>query len=270
MGEEFIRFIGDYGIAKVYPVMILVALRPFGLLFGFLAMTWALKSALMLRLSIALVFALPTVAGSLGSIERLVADPSILELAPLALKEFGVGYALGFLASLPFYAVQYAGAITDAFRGENDTGHQDPTGGSLHTSSILYLVIAFFAFFSFDGFQRLLQNLYASYDIWPLTLVFPTFSSEAALHAVDILLRTLASAIWISLPLLALLVVVEFSVSIAARLGKRFNFYDMAFPIKNVLTVVSLPLVVWLIWSLSGDMIEESAMALRILEGFFE
>ncbi|MEM8691536.1 MAG: flagellar biosynthetic protein FliR [Pseudomonadota bacterium] len=270
MGEEVIRLVTGFGMAKVYPVMILIALRPFGLLFGFLAITWALRSALMLRLSIAIALALPTAFVNLDEVEALIVAPDIFQLAPLSLKEFGLGYALGLLASLPFFALQYAGAITDAFRGENDTGIQDPMGGSLHTFSVAYLVIGFFAFFSLGGFEDLIENLYASYRVWPVNLVFPKLSGAAALITVDILTRTLTTAIVVSLPLLGMLVVIEGAVSVAARLGRRFNFYDMAFPLKNLATVVTLPLTAWLIWSLSEARISESGEALQILERFFE
>ncbi|MEJ6402719.1 flagellar biosynthetic protein FliR [Yoonia sp. 2307UL14-13] len=250
--------------------MILIALRPFGLLLGFLAMTWALKSALMLRLSIAIALALPTIGGNLDAIEALIVEPNALQLAPLSLKEFGLGYALGFLASLPFFALQYAGAITDAFRGENETGTPDPGGGTLHTFSVMYLVIGFFAFFSFGGFERLIENLYSSYIIWPVSFSFPTFSASVGLQAVDILTRTIISAIWVALPLLGMLVVIELAVSVAARLGRRFNFYDMAFPLKNLATALTLPLTAWLIWGLSDEKIAESSGALMILQRFFE
>jgi type III secretion protein T len=270
MLDEVIRVLSEQGIDRAYPILILVTLRPFGLLFGFMAFSWAMRSAQTLRLSIAIALALPTLVSNIDEVEALIVAPDILRLLPLGLKEFGIGYALGFLASLPFFALQYAGAITDTFRGENDTGIRDPMGGSLHTFSLLYLIVGFFAFFSFGGLEQLVQNLYATYRIWPVGFIMPALTSSAALQAADLLMHTLVMAIQTALPLLGMLVVVEFSVGIAARLGRRFNFYDLSFPIKNLVTVLTLPLTVWLIWVLSDDRIGESGDALRMLEALFE
>ncbi len=270
MLDDLIILLSDRGFDRVYPILIIVVLRPFGMLFSFLAFTWAFRTAVMARMSIALAFALPTLVAQTGQFERLMEFQTVTQFLPLTLKEFAIGYALGFLASVPFFALQYAGAITDTFRGENDTGIQDPTGGSLHTFSSAYLVIGFFAFFSLGGFEKLIQNLYATYGIWPITAATPTLDASAAMQAVDIFTRTIFMAIQIALPLLAMLVVIEFSVSIAARLGRRFNFYDLAFPLKNLATVLTLPLTMWVIWQLSDDRVGESGEVVSIMEAFFQ
>jgi type III secretion protein T len=270
MLDDVVRVIAMHGIDKVYPILILVTLRPFGLMFAFIAFSWAMRGAQMLKLSIAIALALPTLVANIDAVEAMIVAPDVLRLLPISLKEFAVGYALGFLASLPFFALQYAGAITDTFRGENDTGIRDPMGGSLHTFSLIYLIVGFFAFFSFGGLEQLVRNLYATYGIWPIGYVFPTLTATAGMIAVDLLVQTLTMAVQTALPLLGMLLVIEFSVSIAARLGKRFNFYDMSFPIKNLAVVLTLPLTIWLIWALSDDRIDDSGNAPHVLEAFFE
>ncbi|NJM81718.1 MAG: flagellar biosynthetic protein FliR [Tabrizicola sp.] len=268
--DGIVTLISDNGITTVYPILIMLVLRPFGMVFSFLAFTWALRSAVMVRVAVAIALALPTLAAHVGEYERLIEMTSVTQFLPVSLKEFGIGYALGFLASLPFFAMQYAGAITDVFRGENDPGYPDPTGGTLHTFSTAYLVIGFFAFFSLSGFEKLVQNLYESYGLWPVSYAFPSFSGAAVLQAADILTRTLWTAIRVALPLLAMLVVIEFSVAIAARLGRRFNFYDLAFPLKNFATAVTVPLMMWVIWQLSDDRVGETGEALFMLEALFQ
>lgn len=265
--DTLATLIADNGILAVYPVLLLVVLRPFGMMMGFMAFTWALKGAQMIRVSIGVALALPVAAGSATSLESFVAVPSIAAALPVAVKELMVGYGLGLLASLPFFALQYAGAITDAFRGESDTGIEDPTGGNLHTFSTAYLVIGFFAFFSLGGFETLLRSLYSTYAIWPLTAGLPTFDQAAAMKVADMLTATLMTTFIIALPLLAMLVLIELSMGVAARLGRRFNLYDLAFPIKNLVTVLTMPLIMWVIWNISEARLGESADALSMLEG---
>jgi len=266
MLEEFSGLISTHGVSQIYPLVMIVALRPLGLLFGFIAFGWAMRSGLMLRISIAIALSLPTAAGNFDQIAALVQSPDILTLAPISLKEFALGYALGFLSSLPFFALQYAGAITDAFRGENDTGIQDPAGGSLHTFSIAYLIVGFFSFFSFGGFEAMMRSFYGTYQIWPIIAGFPVLTSSAWLMAADLMTQTLWSAFTIALPLLSMLLLIELSFAIAARFAKRFNFHDLAFPVKNLVTVLSLPLTMWVVWSLMEGREAESAEALRLLE----
>ncbi|WP_299554609.1 EscT/YscT/HrcT family type III secretion system export apparatus protein [uncultured Tateyamaria sp.] len=269
MLDEIVILLSDAGITAAYPVLVLMVLRPFGMLFSFLAFVWALRGAMTMRIAVAIALALPTLAAHTTEFERLIQLTSTLQFLPIALKEFAIGYALGLLASMPFFALQYAGAVTDTFRGENDTGNQDPTGGTLHTFSTAYLVVGFFAFFSLGGFEKLIQSLYATYGIWPLNSGFPVLDLSAAMRAVDILTRTLFTAFSMALPLLAMLVVIELSVAIAGRLGRRFNVYDLAFPLKNLATVLTMPLIMWLIWQMSHARADETVEAFPILQGFF-
>ena len=236
---------------------------------GFLAFNWAMRGAQMLRIAIAIALTLPVMAGNAAAFERLISLTSVTAFMPIAIKELIIGYGLGLLASLPFFALQYAGAITDSFRGENDTGNQDPTGGTIHTFSTAYLVIGFFAFFSLGGFEALVRNLYGTYGIWPLYAGLPNLDSAAALRAADMLTSTLMTAFVVALPLLAMLVVIELAMGVAARLGKRFNLYDLAFPVKNLVTVLTLPLIMWVIWQISDARLEEAENVLPMLEGLF-
>lgn len=267
--DGVIDLISANGITAVYPILIMVVLRPFGLLMGFLAFSWAMRGAQMLRVAIAITLTLPVMAGNAAAFERLIELSSVTQFLPIALKELVIGYALGFLASLPFFALQYAGAVTDAFRGESDTGTPDPTGGTLHSFSAAYLVIGFYAFFSLGGFETLIANLYATYTIWPLDVGLPQIDAAAVLRAGDMLVATLVTTFIIALPLLSMLVVIELSMGIAAKLGRRFNLYDLAFPIKNFVTVISMPLTMWIIWKISEKRLDESSDALPMLEALF-
>ncbi len=267
--DDVVTLITANGIVAIYPILFMTVLRPFGLLMGFLAFSWAMRGAQMLRIAIAIALTLPVMAGNAPAFERLISLTSVTAFLPIAMKELIIGYGLGLLASLPFFALQYAGAITDAFRGESDTGNPDPTGGTLHTFSTAYLVIGFFAFFSLGGFEALVRNLYRTYDIWPLDAGLPNLDSAAALRAGDMLTSTLMTTFVVALPLLAMLVVIELSMGIAARLGRRFNLYDMAFPIKNLVTVLTLPLIMWVVWQVSATRLIEAEDAFPMLQGLF-
>ncbi|MFQ6550989.1 EscT/YscT/HrcT family type III secretion system export apparatus protein [Aestuariibius insulae] len=266
MNEEIVDILTRNGFEGFYAMLLYTVLRPLGFLFGFLPISWGVGQAVLLRMSIALALGLPMFVVNAPGVEEIIQATLPLLSALAAVKEFGVGYGIGFLASLPFFALQYAGAITDSFRGESDGGQTDPTGGTLQTFSVLYLVIGFSVFFSMGGLWDLVGLLYATYGVWPVSGALPAFTMEAGLVMVDLLQITLVTAIQISIPLLALLVTIEIAISVAARLARKFGFYDMAFPIKNTAAILTLPIVAWFVSSFS----ETSVVDLSILQNMFE
>lgn len=267
MGEELLRLVQTTGFEGAYGILVFAAARPLGFLFGFQAFAWAIGNAVALRLGIAVAIGLPTLASSLPEITVLVTKRDPFASAIVAPREFAIGFGLGLLASLPFFALQYAGAITDSFRGESDGGQNDPAGGgTLQTFSVLYVVIGFAVFFATGGLWLLVEMLYDSYRVWPIDAAFPALADGGASAVLALLGGTLATTVRLALPLLGFLVLLELAVGGAARLGRRTGFYDMAFPVKNLAVMLTLPLVAWFVHSASGELSDEAFLAGRILE----
>lgn len=267
MEEELLRLVTATGFEGVYGIIVFAVARPLGLLFGFQAFAWAIGYSVVLRLGIAIAIGLPTLALSLPRIATLVEEADPLTSALVAPREFIIGFGLGLLASLPFLALQYAGAITDAFRGESDGGQPDPSGGgTLQTFSVLYVVIGFAVFFAAGGLWSLVDMLYRSYLVWPVEVGLPALADGGAIMVLMLLGETLLTSVRLALPLLALLVVIEFAVGVAARLGRRTGFYDMAFPTKNLATILALPLVAWFVHAASGDLTADAFLAGTLLQ----
>ncbi len=267
MDEQLFRLLAESGAEGLYGLIVFGAVRPLGLIFGFQAFAWAIGQAVMLRIAIAIALGLPTLALNLPQIEPLILDVSPYAAALVAPREFAIGFGLGFLASLPFFALQYAGAVTDSFRGESDGGQPDPAGGgTMQTFSVLYIVIGFAVFFSLGGLWTLVGILYQSYEIWPVEAAMPRFSDGGARLALMLLSETLATSVRLALPLFALLLVLEIAVGAAARLGRRAGFYELAFPTKNLATILALPLVGWFIFSASETLTVEAFFASELLQ----
>lgn len=250
--------------------MILTVLRPLGLLFGFVVMRWAFGRAWVLRISIGLALALPVLAGNITEVEELIVEGNIRSLVFIAPKEFGIGYGLGFLSSLPLVALQFSGAITDAFRGETDSGLTSPTGEPLTTFGALYIVIGFAAFAAFGGLLIMVESLYRSYAIWHLGNTFPTLDEDAAMLAAQMLGTVLRLAIQIAAPLLIFLAAIEFVISISARLARRFNLYDHSFSLKNLGGILSLPLLALFVWMLAEELSDDIGGSLTVMESLFK
>lgn len=267
MEQTLFQLATNSGGQAIYGLIVLAAMRPLGLLFGFRAFAWAMGQAVMLRTAIAIAIALPAMVANLPLLARMVDEADLMTFAVVVPREFVIGFGLGLLASLPFFALQYAGAITDTFRGENDGGMTDPSGtGTLQTFSVLYLVIGFAVFFTQAGLWQLVALLYQSYAVWPVEAAFPRIFDDGAVLVLGLLAETLATAVRVALPLFGLLLFLEAVIGFAARLGRRAGLHEIAFLAKNLAAMLALPLVGWFILVTSETLTAEAFWAGDLLQ----
>lgn len=266
--ENFVYFLFDEGWANIVLLLMLSAARPLALLYGFTGFNWALGTARLARAALAVALSLPLALITLPQIRMVIADATTIDILYILIKEVVVGLALGLMASLPFFAMKYAGAITDQFRGESDSGLHAPDGGTITTFGMTYMVIAFYIFVDSGGLFHLFGALFESYVIWPLIAPLPQPSLASIDFVTRAIMNSLWLAIWVAAPLLTLLFVIEFSVSIAARLGRQFNFYNLAFPLKNVATILSLPILAAYIAMFDRELVADILNGVRLIEVF--
>lgn len=259
-----------HGVESLFPVLIFTALRPLGLLYGFVAFTWGMGQGRVIRVSVAVALGLPTLLADAAQIDALLERGRDLGVLVIGVKEVAIGYALGLFASLPIFALQFAGAVTDAFRGESDGGITDPTGGTMQTFSSLYLVIGLSAFFALGGLWTLTEVLYDTHAVWPMDRMTPPFAGDAALRVSQVLAEMLALTVRVAVPLLVLLAAIELTVAVAARIAKRFGLGEMAFPVKNLAALATLPLTAWFVWGVASAESDGGREALAMLTLLFD
>ncbi|MEP3844007.1 MAG: hypothetical protein ABJM43_01485 [Paracoccaceae bacterium] len=63
---------------------------------------------------------------------------------------------------------------------------------------------------------------------------------------------------------------IEFAVSIAARLARRFNFCDHAFAFKNLALIMSLPFSAAFVWMLTEGLLDDVGGGLLFREALFQ
>lgn len=262
--EVLIRFSGAPPESVILFIFI-ATLRPLGLLVGFLAFDWGMGRGVLLRGAIGLSLGVPMAVANVDEIVKLIQRNSIFEMSFILPKEFVIGFALGFLASVPFFALKAAGAVTDAFRGESDSGHTDPNGGTMPTWGLVFLILGFFAFFGSGGLWHLVAMLYQSYEVWPMTALLPAMSGTSALQIADLVTAILSQALLIAAPLLILLVAVDFILIVAARVAQRFQLYSNEFAIKNFAAILALPLMVLYVGRIVDGHVADSLGALPML-----
>ncbi|WP_028957522.1 flagellar biosynthetic protein FliR [Sulfitobacter sp. 20_GPM-1509m] len=242
-------------------------LRSFGLTFGFVAFAWGLGQAVVTRAAISIALSLPIMLLAVPDFRDLRAETPQIEIPLLLIKEFAVGYGLGLLAALPFLALQYAGAVTDSYRGDNNNGIPDPVGGQLPAFGLLFMLIGLYAFFASGGLWQLTAGLYHSYELWPVSSALPNFAPNAWRIFADLVDGLMRDALLIAAPLLAILIATDFMLAVASRLSAKFQIYQNVFTAKNLVAVLSLPLMALYIERVSNGRIVQAFDALPILQG---
>lgn len=255
--EEMLALLLEKGWQEIVPILMIAGLRPLGLLYGFTGFTWTLSTNRLLRVVLAISIGAPVALINLPVIIELIESPVIFILAITALTEIAIGFGFGFIASLPFFALTLAGAVTDQFRGENDSGIQSPLGGAITTYGLLYTIIALFAFALGDGIGLLISTLYRSYTIWPISELLPVITYDTVTQTLQVFGAATLLGVRLLTPLFIILLIVEIIVIFGARVGKRFNFYNFAFPLKNIAALVTLPVIASYAWLFSNEIIND-------------
>lgn len=270
MSPDTAEYLINTPLENVYLVMAFCMLRMVGVFFGFIAFGWGLGDNLTLKVGLGFTMSLPVMFGFVEQAVRLAEEATSLQLTFIAAKEYALGFGLGLLASTPFRAMQYAGGIIDAFRGESDSGLLSPDGSPIQTISYFYLVIGIYVFVALGGFWQLFKIAYETFAKWPIAGDLPTFYEGAAEIVLSSIAEALQLALIVAAPLMTILVGVELTLIIAAKVGRRFSLYNMSFLIKNLITITSLPVIAIVIVHLAERHLPQAILAIDTLERFFE
>ena len=222
-------------------------LRPLGLTLSFIVLTWALPPVSLIRTGLAFVLALPVMFSAREQVVAFINGATILEYGALSAKEVAIGFALGVLASVPFVVMRMAGDFIDQYRGEFNAAFQSPDGGAISTLARLFLVASFLVFAAIDGPQALLSALYSTYDIWPIFSTAAIFQMPDPLKLVQLFDYTFVRGLMAATPLLFALVFIDFVTLMAGRMARGFNGNDLSFILKNLVSLLTLPLLLYVL-----------------------
>lgn len=164
-----------------------------------------------------------------------------------------VGLAIGFAVRLVFTSVELAGEVIGLQMGLNFASFFDPTSNAQvsavarffgNLSMLLFVVI--------NGHLMVLMAVVKSFDRFPVDGHFLQGLNQMRLHEMGASL--FSSALWIALPLIALLLFVNLTMGIISRVAPQMNIYAVGFPVT--LTVGLLGIAATL------PMMEQPVMAL--------
>ncbi len=159
----------------------------------------------------------------------------------LAIKEVALGFMMGFMFSIPFWAVSAAGYFIDMQRGTMSAeqfaaviaDQTSPLGNIMTLLSVTLL-------FASGGFLLLYEVLLLSYQSWPIDSFFPTFHMDSAvifLRQFDIIMYTAAL---LAGPIVAVMYLVEIGAAFIGRQVPQLNVFLLTMPIKSGVSMFML------------------------------
>lgn len=151
----------------------------------------------------------------------------------LIIKELFVGFALGFIASLFFYALQMAGGFIDLQMGfafaniiDPQTGFSSPIMGNLkYALGLLFLTVT-------GGHHLLLRGILNSFFLIPLQQFLPYQNGNIAEGVIRIFAHTFIVAVQIASPLIVSLFLIDVALGFITRTVPQLNIFVVGFPLK--------------------------------------
>ena len=205
-------------------------------LFG--AMPLVAQRSVPVRLRVALAFLI-----ALAAQAALPAMPDVaLDSAAGALvvaQQLVIGLALGFAARIVFAAVELAGEIVGLQMGLNFAGFFDPSSGAQGTAASRFFGVSIsWLFIVINGHLLLIAAIVQSFHAFPVGPEPFAFlrSAQPQVWGAEIF----AIGLWIALPLVAMLLFVNFVLGIVSRVAQQMNVFAIGFPISLAVGLVGM------------------------------
>lgn len=185
-----------------------------------------------------MVMALAIMIYPLSSVENLNITSSIV-FGVLLLKEFALGYLIGFIMQLFDFVVVYAGAIMDFQMGlsmatvyDMQSGTQIPLTGNI--LQIFYMLL----FFAVDGHLALMQILVTSSEVVPYAQI--AFAPESGMAMLGIFMQCVVLAVKLAFPIIAIEFLAEIGVGILMKIIPQINLFVLNIQLKIALGIIML------------------------------
>lgn len=222
-------------------MLALCMMRPLGVLVVLPFLNARLLGGVLIRNSLALLLAIPIMPYAMTSVSSAVTtDVSLLVM--WAISEVAVGLYIGFLAAIPFWAIDVSGSLIDMVRGAGLAEILNPTSGEEGSLfSLLFVQLLAAIFFATAGFNVLLEALYQSYALLPLGKSL-AFNGETATFLVQQSHLILELGVRFALPAIAVMIMVDVTLGLINRASEQIDVFFLAMPIKSVASCLTLAL----------------------------
>lgn len=176
----------------------------------------------------------PMVAAS----AHFVVPQSIPELAVYLLREFSIGYVIGFCASFLFAAVQIGGEFVSIQIGISMSQVLDPaTGEQTQVISQMYTYLATMVFVGLNAHQWLFAAIYKSFQSFPPGMEF-VFTGDLVSQVLHMSASMFTIGISMILPIFCVMFVAEVLMGFMSKMMPQMNIFMVAIPLKIYIGIV--------------------------------
>ncbi len=190
------------------------------------------------RAKIGLAFFVALAAqGSLG--DQTMVSMNSPQALGAAVQQVGVGLSIGFAVRLVFASVELAGELVGLQMGLNFATFFSPSSNSQvsavsrflgHMSLLLFVVM--------NGHLVVLMAVVKSFDSFPVDGNFLEVLAQVKLYTLGT--QLFASALWMALPMVAMLLFVNLTMGVISRVAPQMNIYAIGFPVTLTMGLVGL------------------------------
>lgn len=188
------------------------------------------------RIGLALLI---TVAAQASLPPMPVVDLNGPQALGLVVQQVGIGLAIGFVVRLVFAAFEFAGEVVGFQMGLNFAAFFDPTlNGQTSAVARFFGYMASLLFVVLNGHLMVLMAVTRSFEVFPVTQNFADALRLMKLYTLGG--ELFASALWIALPMLALLLFTNLALGIISRVAPQMNIFAIGFPITLSVGLVGM------------------------------
>lgn len=153
-------------------------------------------------------------------------------------REFVLGWAIGFVAALTFGAVQTAGEYVSTGGGFAAGRVINPAFDNASTAlDQLFLILASLIFMSLNGHHLVLLGIAGTFRALPVAGPLPMFSLERLLTLSQSLLT---AGLMLALPVLAASLMADLTLGLLARVAPQIQVFFLEAPLKVVIVLATL------------------------------
>lgn len=189
------------------------------------------------------------------------------QMVMLLVKEAFVGFVLGCLIAVPFWAFEAVGFLVDNQRGASIASTLNPlTGDDSSPLGILFNQAFIVFFFISGGFLVMLDMLYDSFRLWDVFAWSPHFRAESVPVLVKQILRLVELTLLLSSPVIVAMFLAEMGLALVSRFVPQLQVFFLAMPIKSALAFLILVLYTATIFEYGQHLVDDLPGILNLLD----
>ena len=216
-----------------------------------------------------------SIAAGLGALAAPMLIPTVqatdlgaAQILMLVVKEAFVGFVLGYLIAIPFWAFEAVGFFIDNQRGASIAATLNPlTGNDSSPLGILFNQAFIVFFFISGGFLLMLGVLYDSFRLWDVFNWYPTLRPDTMNLLLEQLNRILRIALLLGAPVIVTMFLAEVGLALVSRFVPQLQVFFLAMPIKSAIAMLVLMLYVGTLFEYGYGYIKALDGVLPFLKG---